>query len=161
MARYIEVGLTKRSVVAVARLLEDEAPETVAAVWDSLPLEGPAFHAKYANNEVYTLLTPFVSPEPALENATIFPLPGDLIYFQIPPAMPLPPTLREQCRRYGRLIDLAVFYGRNNHLLSPIGHLPGTVFATIEAGLTEFADACNDVWSAGAVGERLTLRRRE
>ena len=140
MSRYIEVGLTKRSVVAVARLLDDEAPETVTAIWDSLPLEGPAFHAKYANNEVYTLLTPFVSPEPALE---------------------LPPKLREQCRRHGRLIDLAVFYGRNNYLLSPIGHLPGTVFATIEEGLAEFADACNDVWSAGSVGERLTLRRRE
>ena len=161
MPQYIEVGLTKRSAVAVARLLEDEAPETVRVVWDSLPLEGPAFHAKYANNEVYTLLTPFVPTEPALENATIFPLPGDLIYFQIPPAMPLPPTLREQCRRYGRLIDLAVFYGRNNYLLSPIGHLPGTVFATIEAGLAEFADACNDVWSTGSAGERLTFRRRE
>ena len=73
MDRYIEVGLTKRSVVAVARLLEDEAPETVAAVWDSLPLEGPAFHAKYANNEVYTLLTPFVSPEPALEKRDDLP----------------------------------------------------------------------------------------
>ena len=44
--------------MAVARLLEEEAPETVRAVWESLPLEGPAFHAKYANNEVYTLLTP-------------------------------------------------------------------------------------------------------
>ncbi len=107
------------------------------------------------------MLTTPTTQEPALENATVFPLPGDLIYFQIPPAMPLPPKLREECRRYGRLIDLAVFYGRNNYLLSPIGHLPGTVFATIEAGLAEFADACNDVWSAGAVGERLTLRCRE
>ena len=40
MPRYIEVGLTKRSVVAVARLLEEEAPETVRAVWGVAPAGG-------------------------------------------------------------------------------------------------------------------------
>jgi hypothetical protein len=161
MPRHIEVGFARRNVWATARLLDDEAPETAQAIWDALPQEGQAFHAKYANNEVYTLVRPFASPEPPLENATIFPIPGDLMYFYIPPSMPLPRTLREEAKRYGGLIDLAIFYGRNSFLLSAIGFVPGTVFAVIEQGLAEIADACSDVWSGGSVGERLVFRRRQ
>jgi hypothetical protein len=75
--------------------------------------------------------------------------------------MPLPRTLREEAKQYGGLIDLAIFYGRNNYLLTAVGHRPGNVFAVIEHGLAEIADACNDVWASGSVGERLVFRRRE
>ena len=57
MSRFITVSLDKRGVSCVARLLDDEAPRTCAAVWDALPLSAPVFHGKYARNEIYTLLT--------------------------------------------------------------------------------------------------------
>jgi hypothetical protein len=60
------------------------------------------------------------------------------------------------------LIDLAVFYGRNNLLLNgDVGWVPGNVFATIEDGLDELAAACQDVWMGGARGETLRFARAE
>ena len=66
MARYITITLDKRGVSCRARLLDDEAPRTCRAVWDALPQSGSAYHAKYARNEVYTLVPPFaerIGPE--------------------------------------------------------------------------------------------------
>jgi hypothetical protein len=161
MPKQIEIRLEKRNVRAIARLLEEEAPETAKAIWEALPLEGQIFHAKYANNEVYTLVTPFAATEPELENATIMPIPGDVAYIFIPPWMPMSRQMREECKKHGGLIDLAIFYGRDNLLLSAVGFKPATIYARIEEGLSEFAEACNDVWWSGAVDERLSYRRVE
>ena len=46
----------------------------------------------------------------------------------------MPADMREQCGETG-VIDLAIFYGRNNYLLAPDGHMPGNLFATITEGL--------------------------
>ena len=40
MTRFVSVTLDSRGVSCVARLLDDEAPRTCAAVWDALPLQG-------------------------------------------------------------------------------------------------------------------------
>ena len=98
MARYIEVTLTKRGVSCVAELLDDLAPKTCEAVWQALPQEGDAFHAKFANNEVYTLVPPFASEDIGLENPTILPIPGDLLYFFFP-ARDDYPSRCARCRR--------------------------------------------------------------
>lgn len=160
MPRTIEVVLEKRGVRAVAELLNDDAPKTCQAVWDALPLSGPIYHAKWANNEVYILTPPFAAEEPGLENATVFPIPGDILYFFVPPGSMVPPDMREQARQTG-VIDLAVFYGRNNYLHGPAGPMPGNIFAVFTEGLKEFAAACQDVWRHGATDERLTYRRLE
>ena len=160
MPRKIEIVLEQRGVRAIAELLEEEAPKTCDAVWHSLPQSGPVYHAKWANNEIYILTPPFAAEEPGRENATVFPIPGDLLYFFIPPGGPVPADLREQCAATG-LIDLAIFYGRNNYLHGPEGHMPGNLFATITEGLKGFAVACQDVFRNGMVNERLTFRRVE
>ena len=170
MSRYIEISLLQRKVRAFAKLQDESAPRTCEAVWTALPLEGPIFHAKHANNEVYTLVESFAAKEPGLENATIFPIPGDLVYFYFPPervatfAAGFEGILTEEVRnsavRHG-LIDLALFYGRDNFLFSYLGPTPGNVYATITEGLEEMARACHDVWYAGAKGERLRLRAFE
>ena len=54
MTRKIEVVLEQRGIRAVAELLDDEAPKTCQAVWEALPQSGPVYHAKWANNEIYT-----------------------------------------------------------------------------------------------------------
>ncbi|MDL9945354.1 DUF3830 family protein [Gordonia sp. ABSL11-1] len=161
--RYISVTLAQRGVKAVAKLLDDEAPRTANAVWAALPLGGQVYHGKFARNEIYTLLPSFAQAEPGPENTTITPIPGDLCYFTFDGVLTNPAYGYEAGSAPGEhqlLIDLAVFYGRNNLLVNgDVGWVPGNVFGTIVDGLTEFAAACNDVWMGGARGEVLSYAR--
>ena len=155
MARQFELIFTKRNVRGVATLLEAEAPLTCEAFWNALPLEGDAYHARWAGREVYTLVPPF-GTDPGKENATILPIPGDLLYFELNPAsIDFPPE-----RRTGEpIIDIALFYGRNNFLLGPDGYASGNLFATITENLEGLAEACESIWREGFVGERMVMRR--
>lgn len=155
MARQIEIIFTKRNVRGVATFLEDEAPLTCDAVWNELPLEGDAYHARWAGREVYTLVPPFET-DPGKENATIMPIGGDLLYFEVAAAsIDVPPD-----RRTGQpFIDIALFYGRNNFLLGPEGYMPGNLFATITENLEGLTAACESIWREGFVGERMVIRR--
>lgn len=166
MARSIEIRLEKRGVSCVARLLDDLAPRTCRAVWDALPQSGDAYHAKYARNEIYTLVPAFADEEPGRENPTITPMPGDVAYF-----------LFEQWQldtaSHGyvdgtrgldepAIVDLALFYERNNLLLNPdYGFVPANIFATITEGLDAMARASTDMWLRGVENEVLTFRRLE
>ena len=160
--RYIEVSLVKRGITCTAQLLDDRAPITCAAVWDALPLGGDVYHAKYARNEIYALFPPFATSEPPLENPTVTPIPGDLCYFAFAGA-----ELGTKAYGYDRevrpgttLVDLALFYERNNLLLNAdVGWVPGTVWGQITEGLPAMAEACNDLWRTGAEGETLSFRR--
>ena len=54
------------------------------------------------------------------------------------------------------VVDLAVFYGRNNLLINgDQGWVPGTVFGSVTEGLAELAAACQDLWMGGVRGETL------
>jgi hypothetical protein len=161
MARYITIALEKRGVSCVARLLDDEAPRTCKAIWESLPLGGDAYHAKYARNEVYTLVPRFAPEEPGIENPTVTPIPGDVMYFSFEPWQ-LAAGSHGYAEQHGQTVDLAIFYGRNNLLINgDVGWVVGNVYATIVDRLDQMAAACNDVWRAGAVGERLLYTRAE
>ena len=162
MARYLEIMLEKRHVRCVARLLDEEASKTCQAVWQALPQGGDIFHAKYASNEIFTLVPVFGRFEPVNENRTITPIPGDVMYFHLPPGTRLPSEARSLYREGQGVVDLAVFYDRNNLLLSPAdGFTPGNVFATIVRGLDELKIAGHSIWREGAVGDRLLFRRLE
>ncbi len=159
MARYIEIILPKRNVRCAARLLEEEAPKTCAVVWRSLPQEGEVYHAKYASNEIYTIVPQLAKKEPRNENRTICPIPGDVMYFYLPPGTRIPQAAKPLAAGGRALIDLAVFYDRNNLLFSPSeGLTPGNVFATIVKGMDEMKAAGHSVWREGAIGERLIFR---
>jgi hypothetical protein len=162
MARYMTIELQQRGVRCVAELLDKDAPRTCEAVWGALPQVGPAQHAKYARNEVYTMVPPF-SEEVGQENPTVTPIPGDVVYFSFPGGM-LDREFKEDkgVDDLPGVIDLAIFYGRNNLLINgDVGWVPGNVFATIVDGLDRMAEACHDVWRSGSVGERLAYRRYE
>ena len=162
MSRYIEITLEKRNVRCVARMLDEEAPKTCEVVWSALPQSGDLYHAKYASNEIYTLVAPFAEEETGLENRTIVPAKGDVMYFHIPPGVRLPPEARELGTTKRGVVDLAVFYDRNNLLLSPSeGLTPGNVFATIVKNMAEMTAAGHSVWREGFVGERLVYSRLE
>src|SRR5262245_55969553 len=85
MARFMEIKLEKRGVSCVARMLDDAAPRTAAAVWDALPHSEQAYHGKYARNEVYNLVPAFAADEPGPENTTITPIAGDVVYWSFEP----------------------------------------------------------------------------
>ncbi|WBO66117.1 DUF3830 family protein [Streptomyces camelliae] len=160
--RFVTVSLDQRNVHCTARLLTDRAPLTCEAVWEALPLSGDVYHAKYARNEIYALFPPFASTEPPLENPTVTPIPGDLCYFSFTGA-----ELGTRAYGYDRevrpgttVVDLALFYERNNLLLNgDVGWVPGIVWGQVVEGLEGMAEACNDLWRRGAEGERLGFRR--
>lgn len=166
MTRRIEISLTRRDVRCSATLLDDVAPGTCALVWGALPIEAPVYHAKYARNEIYSLVPALVGEQPGLENPTITPIPGDVVYFAFQQWQ-----IATASHGYGkgdtpyyseRTVDLAVFYERNNLLLNPdSGFVPGSVFARIEEGLAEIAAAAQDLWRTGALGETLRFTRGE
>ncbi|MCF6525997.1 DUF3830 family protein [Streptomyces sp. JJ36] len=169
--RFIEVSLDKRGASCTAKLLDDRAPVTCEAVWNALPLGGDVYHAKYARNEIYALLAPFAPEEPPLENPTITPIPGDLCYFTFTQtqlgtksygyeaaAEQQGTTAVHQGR--ATVVDLALFYERNNLLINgDAGWVPGIVWGAVVDGLDRMAEACQDLWRTGAVGETLNFRR--
>jgi len=163
MARYMEIRLDKRGVACVAKLLDEDAPETCDIVWSALPLSGDVSHAKYASNEIYTLVPPIRGSEPGLENPTVVPAAGDVVYFYFPKGELGVRWMRDRgFSALPGLVDLALFYGRNNFLFNPAtGFVPGNVYATIVENFEVFAKAANDVWKSGAVGETLSYRRLE
>lgn len=163
MPRLMKITLEHRGVSCVAELLEKDAPRTCEAVWRALPQGGDIYHAKYARNEVYTMVERFAAEEPGLENSTVTPIPGDVVYFSFNGGM-LDRRFKEEkgIDALPGVIDLAIFYGRNNLLLNgDVGWVPGNVYATIVEGLGPMAEACNDVWRSGSVGERLVYQRFE
>ena len=87
MSQLLRISLERRGVSCVAELLEKQAPRTCAAVWEALaagPLAGPAQHAKYARNEVYTMVPRFGGGV-RRENPTVTPIPGDVCLFDSGP----------------------------------------------------------------------------
>ncbi|KIF74581.1 hypothetical protein QR77_12555 [Streptomyces sp. 150FB] len=161
--RYVQVSLDKRGVRCTAKLLDDRAPVTCAAVWDALPLGSDVYHAKYARNEIYALFPAFAEKEPPLENPTITPIPGDLCYFTFPETELANTSYGYEEEAFsGRrtVVDLALFYERNNLLINgDMGWIPGIVWGTVVDGLDQMAEACQDLWRAGAIGETLNFRR--
>lgn len=162
--RRIRVTLTRRGVSCVAELLQTAAPRTATAVWDALPLEAQVYHGKYARNEIYALLPAFADRDPGPENTTITPIPGDLCWFTFGGDQLGNPAYgyeREtEHREMSAIIDLALFYGRNNLLVNgDQGWVPGNVFGTVVEGLDEMAAACQDLWMGGARGETLRFER--
>lgn len=161
MPRYLSITLQHRDVSCVAELLDKDAPRTCEAVWQALPQTGPVHHAKYARNEIYTMVPRFAASEPGQENPTVTPIPGDLVYFSFDGGM-LDREFKEEknLEELPGVIDLAMFYGRNNLLINgDVGWVPGNVYGTVVENLPAFAEACHDVWRSGSLGERLSYER--
>ena len=162
---FIRLGLRKRERSTRLRMRWDRSPETCAAVARMLPVENQAYHAKYANNEIYNLV-PLPKPRPPQEWTTLYPGPGDLLFAPVSARLTGNfaggNTLSNQemgVDEDGWLLDFAFFYERGNSLISPYGIGPSTLFATGTSfeELETFAETCRDVWFAGAVGETMYI----
>ncbi|MDH3380640.1 MAG: DUF3830 family protein [Gammaproteobacteria bacterium] len=154
---YVTVGLRNRGVSTRLRLRWDRSPRTCSEVTKILPIEGQIWHAKYANNEVYTLV-PMFGEDPRGEWRCLYPGPGDLMYLPIESGFFLPPGAPDMDVTRG-LVDFAYFYERGNNLAGPSGTALGNIFATGTDfdELERMAAACSDVWFSGAVDETLYI----
>lgn len=152
---FVWLGLRKRGAVIKLKLRWDRSPWTCEAIVRRLPIEGQVWHAKYANNEIYTLI-PIEQEQYVGEWRCIYPGQGDLMYLPIEAGFFLPPGAPAMDTSKG-LIDIAYFYDRGNNLAGPSGTALGNIFATAVSvsDVEEMAKACSDVWFTGAVGERL------
>jgi uncharacterized protein DUF3830 len=74
--RFLDEG-----VAASARLLQEQAPETGAAVLDALPAAGLARHGVYSGSEVYLVLPVLLTPP--REHATTIVGPGDVGFLTV------------------------------------------------------------------------------
>ncbi len=154
----IRLGLRRRQASIRLKLRWDRSPRTCAAILARLPLENQVWHAKYANNEIYTLVPAFDNPPPG-EWHCVYPGPGDLMYIPIEPGVVLPPGAPAMETECG-VVDLAYFYDRGNSLIhGPSGPLVGNIFATATSirDIEAMAEACSDVWMSGAVREKLYI----
>ena len=162
---FIRLGLRKRDRSTRLRMRWDRSPETCATVARILPVEDQVYHAKFANNEIYNLV-PMPKPAPPQEWTCLYPGPGDLVFAPVSSretgGFAGGNTLSEQklvVDDEGWLLDFAFWYERGNSQISPYGIGQNTLFATGTSfeELDTFAEACRDVWFAGAVGETMYI----
>lgn len=163
MPRYLELRLVRADVACTALMLEDEAPLTCAAVWDGLtePLEAAVHHARYSGDELYAPVPSFALVEPPLENPSITPLRGDLMYF-FRPAGEFKVDFELGNAR--GVTNIALWYGPRygaNFLLVEVGFMPGSRFARVVDNLDAFADAAARLFVEGIAGERLRYARSD
>ncbi len=126
MARLFDLAFVgTRPVDVTAELLDDEAPITCDNLWLALaePYRAPLHHGRHCAAELWCYLPPPIEEIP-YENSTVFPDPGDILYYHFIQ----PPT------RQGRWVfDLGIFYARGQSRIAP-GWLPGNLCARLRGG---------------------------
>jgi hypothetical protein len=106
-------------------MLEAEAPATCDAIWGFLeqPLDGIVRHAYGLGPELWILTPP--APEVPPENATIFPIPGDIGFYHYDGQLP----------NGEKIYDIALFYDRGAKSMITVGWVPTNVFAAVTENL--------------------------
>lgn len=153
----ILVELPDHGVRATLALHTTAAPQLSALIFDALrtPLETVTRHACFDGHEVYCFLPPFAEA-PTLENRTMRPRPGEVMFFYAAPnAFAVTaddrlsggsPSVFELAFMYGE-VDLRHYWEEGFHG-SLVGHL--------EEGAKEFADVCAQTLSTGQTALRLS-----
>ena len=125
--------ITARDFEFSARLEEEKAPRTIAALRDLLPLESQLVQARWSGEAAWVPLGWELELDLAAENATTYPAPGELLLY--------PGGLSE--------VEILFPYGATN-FASKMGQLAGNHFATIESGGERLAELGNAVLWQGA-----------
>jgi Protein of unknown function (DUF3830) len=123
-----------------ARLEEEKAPRTIAALRDLLPLDGKLAQARWSGEAAWVPLGWEVDLELGSENATSYPGPGELLLY--------PGGLSE--------VEILFPYGATC-FASKMGQLAGNHFATIEDGRDSLEDLGRAVAWDGALDVRFEL----
>ena len=121
-----------------ARLEEEKAPNTVAALRGLLPLESKLVQARWSGEAAWVPLGWELELGIGPENATSYPGPGELLLY--------PGGLSE--------VEILFPYGATS-FASKMGQLAGNHFATIEAGRERLAELGDAVLWKGALDLRI------
>jgi hypothetical protein len=121
-----------------ARLEEEKAPNTVAALRRLLPLESKLVQARWSGEAAWVPLGWELELAIGPENATSYPGPGELLLY--------PGGLSE--------VEILFPYGATL-FASKMGQLAGNHFATIEAGRERLPELGNAVLWDGALEMRI------
>jgi hypothetical protein len=121
-----------------ARLEEEKAPNTVAALRGLLPLESKLVQARWSGEAAWVPLGWELELAIGPENATSYPGPGELLLY--------PGGLSE--------VEILFPYGATL-FASKMGQLAGNHFATIEAGRERLPELGNAVLWDGALELRI------
>jgi hypothetical protein len=116
-----------------ARLEQETAPQTVAALRRMLPLDSEIVQARWSGESAWVPLGWELELELGPENATTYPAPGELLLY--------PGGLSE--------VEILFPYGATN-FASKMGQLVGNHFATIESGRERLAELGETVLRRGA-----------
>jgi len=109
--------------VLEGELFEEEAPESVAAMEEFLPLESDLMHVRWSGHAVWVNIDEVSLPEISRENHTVYPSRGDVLFY--------PGYRNEQ--------EILLACGPTC-FKSPAGELAGNHVATVDAGKEELAN---------------------
>jgi len=157
MSRRIELEIVEARTMAIAQLLEDKAPRTCEAMWEALedPIESRALHAIWLGRTIEVGVPEgnrvFDPDDIPLENGTVYPLPGDLLWKHFSPN-----AIRGL---ESPLWDIMIVYGPEAIMRTPAGAAPCSVWARITDNLESFCEECAKMWFGGA--RTIRIRRVE
>lgn len=131
MARRIKISFPDLGMEVLADLNEEGAPDTCEHVWKSLekPVEGPFYHGHETGPEIFFMMP--AAPDLPNEASTVFPIPGDILFYHYDGQLP-----------HGeKVYDIGVYYGRGGKGLLAVGWTPGNLVATVTEDLQKLQQA--------------------
>jgi hypothetical protein len=153
----LQIELPDRGVVAVASLYSEAAPTVSRLVYDALatPLEAKTAHACFDGQEVYCFLPAF-SETPPLENRTMRPRPGEIMFFHAPEHAFAVTSDDRLSGGSSSVFELAFMYGEVDlrHYWEEGFH--GSLVGRIDSGLEAFAEACAQTLVDGQTALRVS-----
>jgi len=164
MDRGIMLAIPDLNVVATVRLLTERAPLTCAAIWDVVeePVERRLIHSATTGPVVlfYDLPAILGAQNLPIENHTIYPRAGEILYFFQPwNGLRELEVLDPAWHRPGDDVHELLFaYGEANLRLPTENGWRGSVWGSIEIGLEDFAQACR--WMRMEGMKRITMSRQ-
>jgi hypothetical protein len=151
------VELPEQDVRAEVTLYSEAAPRVCSLIWESLerPLETQTSHACFDGQEIYCFLPPF-GERPPLENQTMRPNPGEVMFFY---AGPNDFVVTRDDRLSGgssSVHELAFMYGETDLRHYYEEGLRGSLVGYVSAGQESFAEACARTLSEGRTALRIS-----
>lgn len=153
----LRVELPERGVQAEAVLFADAAPTVSRLIYASLatPLETHTAHACFDGHEVYCFLPPF-SETPPLENRTMRPQPGEIMFFHAAPNAFVCTADDRLSGGSASVFELAFMYGEVDlrHYWEEGFH--GSLVGRMDQGAEQFAAACGATLAEGRTRLRIS-----
>lgn len=146
MPRTIRLFFPNSNIEVVATMLEKDAPDTCDMVWAALeqPLQVVVRHPLECGPELW--IPAPRAPDLPLENATVFPIPGELLYYQFEG---LVGYFEGVVPRDQKVSDIGMYYGRGGRSFIRLGWVPGNLFARVSRNLEGLVVVAGRVEEAG------------